>query len=164
MPAEQGYRHRKLPSDAVIHTRQPVNPETGDTEHESITFERRGLEQLKEVLGIIARRAENRSRVVDEYNSAAVTGAGSSAAVVVQPTYELMPEKIEAIIITGPAGAITLQLGDRIWQLVVPATGILVIAPIALILGRSDPRTLTPAVLGVYTLELMGVADQRFSA
>lgn len=155
--------HGKLPHDAVVHTRQPVNPETDDTEKESRTFEELGLADLREQLSTIARHAENRANPVDEYNSVPVSGGGSSVAVTVSPTYEYMPEKIEAIIITGPAGAITLQLGDRVWPLIIPATGILVIAPIAIMLGRSDARILTPAVPGVYSLELCGIADRRFA-
>lgn len=163
MTAHQGIRHSKLPPDSVIHTRQPVDPETGDKDQEPIAFDRKGLQELREQLVTIARRAENRGNPVDEYNSAGVTGAGSSASVVVQPTYEYMPEKIEAIIITGPTGAINLLLGDRQWNLTIPASGILVIAPIAIMLGRSDARVLTPSVAGVYSLELCGVADRRFA-
>jgi hypothetical protein len=157
-----GIRHRKLPPDSVIHTRQPVDPETRDTEKEPLAFEEIGAKQLAEQLTIIARAAENRANPVDEYNSAAITGAGSAAAVTVSPTYEYMPEKIEAIIVTGPTGAITLQLGDRLWQLSIPASGILVISPLALMLGRGDTRSLSSATPGTYTLELMGIADRRF--
>jgi hypothetical protein len=163
MARTDGLLHSKLPHDAVIHTRQPVEPTTKDEEPIAAKYEALGSEALLEQLTVIARAAENRANPVDEYNSAAVTGAGSSASVVVQPTYEFMPEKIEAIIITGPTGAVTLQLGDRIWQLNIPATGIIVIGAVALMLGRSDARILTPGAAGVYTLELMGVADRRFA-
>lgn len=163
MARYDGLVHKKLPPDAVIHTRQPVQPETTEQETAEPGFETLGLEKFGEQLQTIARAAENRANVVDEYNSAAVTGAGSSASVTVFPTYEYMPEKIESIIITGPTGLINLQLGDRLWALTIPATGILVIAPLALILGRSDPRILTPVAAGVFTLELMGVADRRFA-
>ena len=155
--------HGRLPSDAIIHTREPVNPETTDAETDVPSFEKLGLDELKEQIGNVARHLENRSFVVDEYNSAAVSGAGSSASVTVPPTYEYKPEKIESIIVTGPTGVINLQLGDRQWALTIPASGILVIAPIAILLSRSDARILTPVTPGVYTLELMGVADQRFS-
>ena len=155
--------HGRLPSDAIVHTRDPLPPETTDTEKDTPTFEKRGIDQLNEQMGNVARHLENRSFVVDEYNSAAISGAGSSASITVPPTYEYKPEKIESIIVTGPTGAISLQLGDRIWALIIPASGILVIAPIAILLSRSDARILTPTTPGVYTLELMGVADQRFS-
>ena len=154
--------HRNLPPDAVMHTRQPVPPRTTDEDVPASGYLTQGLTALLTQLDNIARQAENRSHPVDEYNSAALSGAGSSASVSVQPTYEYMPEKIETIIITGPAGGITLLLGDRIWALTIPATNVLVLGPMALLLSRNDARTLTAAAAGVYTLELMGIADQRF--
>jgi hypothetical protein len=163
MGISEGLLHSKLPRDAVIHTRQPEPPKTGDVEETSGTFEKLGLEQIAEQLQALAARIENAANPVDEYNSAAITGAGSSAVLTVSPTYEYMPEKITSIIVTGPTGGITLQLGDRLWQLTIPVSGVLVIAPIALMLGRSDSRILTPASAGAYTLELMGIADRRFN-
>jgi len=162
MSAIQGLRHSKLPHDAIVHTRQPVPPVTSDEEQGSRSYEERGLMMLREQLENIARAAENNANLVDEYNSAAISGAGSSTAVIVQPTYEYMPEKIEAIIITGPTGAVTLTLGDRIWQLTIPASGIINIGAIGLVLSRTDVRQLTSAVAGTFTLELMGIADARF--
>lgn len=162
MARSDGLIHRKLPPDSIIHTRQPVEPGTKDVEQAEPEFTELGMERLAKQLETIARLTENRSNKVDEYNSAAITGAGSSAFFSVQPTYEYMPEKIEAIIVTGPTGVVTLQLGDRIWPLTIPASGILVIAPIGILLSRTDARTLTPAAAGTYTLELCGVADRRF--
>jgi len=165
MARSDGLVHHKLPPDSVVHTRQPVPVETEDTEKYAKDFESLGLTALHEQLATIARKAENRGNLVDEYNSAAITGAASSASVVVQPTYEYMPEKIESVIITGPTGtpSFTLQLGDRTWALTLPATGILVIGYVGVLLGRTDQRILTPATPGIWTLELMGVADRRFS-
>jgi hypothetical protein len=157
-----GIVHHKLPHDARISTRNPVSPETKDEERESTTFEDLAYKRLTEQIAGLARGLENRSHPVDEYNAAAISGAGSSPSVTVQPTYEF-PEKITSIIVTGPAGVITLRLGDRIWSLTIPATGILVIAPVAILLGRGDDRTLTGAP-GVYTLELMGYGDKRFTS
>jgi hypothetical protein len=162
MTHSQPLIHHKLPPDAVIHTRQPEPPLTTDEDIPPKGYLTQGLTLLLTQLTNIARQAENRSHPVDEYNSAALSGAGSSASVTVPPTYEYMSEKIETIIITGPAGAITLLLGDRIWQLSIPATGVLVLGPMALLLSRQDARTLTAASAGTYTLELMGIADQRF--
>ena len=154
--------HRKLPPDAVIHTRNPLTTEVSDTETTVRTAEELAAERFAANIGQIARELENRSKPVDEYNSAAITGAGSSASLTVAPTYEYMPEKIESIILTGPTGAVSLRLGDRIWSLTIPASGILVIAPVALLLSRTDDRILTPGSAGVFTLELMGIADKRF--
>jgi hypothetical protein len=139
-----------------------VKPETTDVEETSEEFAELNAKRLADALDTLARVVENRGSPVDEYNSAAITGAGSSASLTVQPTYEYMPEKIEAIIITGPVGSINLQLGDRLWALTIPASGILVIAPIAIMLGRSDARILTSGTPGPYTLELCGIADRRF--
>jgi hypothetical protein len=138
-------------------------PETKDEEPEDTKFEQIGFRELREQLVALARRIENQANPVDEYNSAAISGAGSSAVITVQPTYEFMPEKITSIIVTGPTGGITLKLGDRTWALSIPASGVLVIAPVALMLGRTDDRILTPASAGAYTLELMGYADRRFA-
>jgi len=139
---------------------------TGDDDPD-LTHQQReelALRELNKNIGNLARQIENVSFPVDEYNSAAISGAASSVSVTVQPTYDFMPEKITSVIVTGPTGVVSLKLGDRIWALTIPATGILVIAPLALLLGRSDDRILTPAAPGVYTLELMGYADRRFSA
>jgi hypothetical protein len=66
------------------------------------------------------------------------------------------------VLITGPTGGISVQLGDRVWNLTIPATGVIVIAPVAILLGRSDVRQLTATTPGEYTLELMGHADDRY--
>jgi hypothetical protein len=120
------------------------------------------MHSLVKQLGDFARQVENRARVVDEYQVQSSVAASEST-VTVQPIYDLVPEKIESIIITGPAGAVTLQLGDRFWNLTIPATGIIVIAPVAVLLNRNDIRQLSGAP-GSYSLELMGIADERFDA
>lgn len=61
---------------------------------------------------------------------------------------------------TSP-NTMVLQLGDRVWNLTMPASGILTISPIAVMLNRSDLRQLTVTSPGEYTLELMGYADTR---
>lgn len=55
----------------------------------------------------------------------------------------------------------TLQLGDRTWNLSLPPTGILTIAPVKLFLGRNSNRVLSSPVAGDWGLELMGRADVR---
>lgn len=162
MARSEGIIHRRLPPDAILHTRNPVRPETTDTEKVVTGAEALGAARFAEAMELLANQVENRRMVVDEYNSGSVSGAGSSASVTVQPNYEYTPEKIEAIIITGVPGNINLQLGDRFWSLTIPASGLLVIAPVAILLSRSDNRILTPATPGIFTLELMGIADKRF--
>lgn len=137
---------------------------TEDVEPENLAFIAAGLDRMREALGELARQAENRSNPVDEYNTTPITGAATESVVTVLPTYEYMPEKIEAVIVAGPpAAAVTLVLGDRQWPLVIPAIGIIPIGPLAVILGRNDPRQLIASVPGQYFLELMGIADRRFS-
>jgi hypothetical protein len=114
---------------------------------------------LRNSLGTLARLIENRGYPVDEYN----TGTGTGTVLSLTPTYEYMPERIESVIITGPPSSIIIvQLGDRTWNLVIPASGVLPIAPLGVILGRSDIRQLTAASSGQYTMELMGYGQRRF--
>lgn len=153
-----GILHDKLPPDSRIVTRQPLQAETKYAEQQAVNAVSLGFTRLQEAIENLGRLVENRAMVVDEYNP---SGA-STAQLTVSPNYEFAPEKIEAIIIVGPAGNITLQLGDRTWPLTIPAAGILVIAPVAILLGRQDIRQITAAAPAAYSLELMGIADKRF--
>lgn len=101
------------------------------------------------------------TKVFDQYLPQGLLG-NSVSVITLQPSYEYT-ERVEAIIITGPPGNVTLQLGDRIWNLVIPAGNILIIATVAIYLSRSDTRQLSAASAGAYTLELMGHADARWS-
>ena len=157
----------RLPEGAVIHPRSAANNaiRAEDAELSTATeYLMSGFRQLQEALGEQARQTENRSHLVDEYNGNPITGAGQETTVTVLPTYEMWPEKIESIVITGPANqAVTLVLGDREWSLTLPATGILTIGPVAIVLGRNDQRQLIAQTVGAYSLELMGIADRRFA-
>jgi hypothetical protein len=159
-----GLIHSKLPPDAPIHTRQPVSDKTTDTEKSDAQFIALGLLRLKESLDEIARQVENRAKIVDEYNTASLGGGeGTETTVTLFPTYDFMPEKIESIIATGPpAASAVITLGDRQWPVVFPATGVIVIAPVALMLSRTDTRSLVAGAAGQFSLELMGVADKRY--
>lgn len=160
---EMKARHNRLPPDAVIHTRQPLGTQVSEQETVSEDFARLGLARLLKQLSELNRIIDNRSKPVDEYQTGSPT-VSSAAPLTVQPTFEYMPEKIESVIVTGPpAGTATLQLGDRSWSVVVPASGVLVVAPVGILLSRSDTRQLTPSAPGVWGLELMGIADQRFN-
>jgi hypothetical protein len=59
----------------------------------------------------------------------------------------------------GACGPVQMQLGRRVWNLQLPPTGILVIAPIQLKLDRNSTRELTSATAGDWAFELMGYAD-----
>lgn len=164
MARHDGLIHSKLPPDASISVRGSNAPiGTQNTEQFSPEFVAARMLEMREALGSIAREAVNRSYPVDEYNSAPITGAATESAVTVFATYEYMPEKIESVIVGGPAGAITLQLGDRVLPLTIPAAGVIVLAPVAIMLSRNDTRQVSAATPGIYFLELMGVADKRFA-
>lgn len=146
-----------------IHTRQPLRPEVPDLEQESQKYIATALSGLREQFADLAKIIEDRSHPVDEYQPKTLA-TDAETTITVGPTYEYMNEQITSVIVSGPAAAtVTLQLGDRIWPLVIPASGILVIAPIAIILDRHDQRILTASVAGEYSIELTGFADRRFS-
>jgi hypothetical protein len=80
-------------------------------------------------------------------------------------TYTVAPTTFTTTGIPGSGtNAITLQLGDRTWNLVMGPTGVIDIGPISMRLSRSDNRFLTAATPGNYTVELMGHADNRGGA
>jgi len=114
------------------------------------------LTRLHEHLGNLATMIKDHSRLVDNYQPQMPLSGESELTFSLQPQWE-GSEIIESIIITGPpAGVFTLQLGDRVWPLVMPAAGILPITNIALLLNRDDNRILTATAPGNYSLELMG--------
>lgn len=162
----QGIKHEKLPPGSQVYVRDTGAPiRTADEEQFSPEFVAKGLIELREALQDIARRAENHSHPVDEYNTCPLGGASSQTLLTLQPTYEYMPEKILSILVVGPpAAAITITLGDRVWPGIIPASGFLPIGPVAVILGRSDTRQLSAQTTGQYFMELMGFADARFNA
>jgi hypothetical protein len=156
-----------LPHDAVISPRSSAGNLIGteDVEQTSADYMAEGLLRYREALTDIARQAENRAHPVDEYNTVPLSGGSTESILTIMPIYEYMPEKIESIIVSGPAAATaTLTLGDRAIPIVMPATGIIVIAPVAILLSRNDPRQLVSAVPGIWFVELMGIADARFKA
>jgi hypothetical protein len=159
-------RHEKLPAGTVLHVRDTGAPiRTEDEEILSPGYIAKGLNEFREALDNLARQTENHAYPVDEYNTCPLGSVASENALTLQPTYEYWPEKILSILVTGPpAAAVTLTLGDRVWPLVLPSTGILAIGPVAIILGRSDVRQLQAGTPGQFTLELMGFSDRRFNA
>lgn len=163
--AIQGREHSKLPPGAAVHVRDKDTPiRAEDQEQFSPEFVAAGLLQLREALGTLARQTENRSNPVDEYQTASLFGVASTAVVSLLPTYDFMPEKIISVLVAGPpAASVTLVLGDRQFPIIIPPAGILPIGPMAMILGRNDPRQLVSATPGTYFLELMGWADKRFN-
>jgi hypothetical protein len=117
-------------------------------------------EEVLQSLDNLARLVQDRSHRVDEYQVQEISASVSQ--VQTSPDYEI-DQIITSIIVTGPANtAFTLNVGRRNWNLTTPATGILVISPIMISLGRSDNRTLTSATPGNWTLELMGHTESKY--
>jgi hypothetical protein len=162
----QGIPHEKLPPGAQVYVRDTGAPiRATDEEQLSPEYIAKGLLQVREALWELARQTENHGHPVDEYNSCPLGSNSSVTALNLQPTYEYWPEKILSVLVVGPpAAAITVTLGDRVWPLTLPASGVLPIGPVALILGRSDTRQLSAQTTGQYFMELMGFADARFNA
>jgi hypothetical protein len=141
------------------HVRNPV-PLVAPGEQEYTKMVALALLHLKNEISKLPVMIDDRSKPVDEYNVQSLA-AESTSSITVQAQYET-PERIDNIIITGPANAaVSLQLGDRVWSLIIATSGILHIGPLGLYLGRSDNRVLTAVTPGEYTLELMGYADTR---
>ena len=63
---------------------------------------------------------------------------------------------------TATGTAFALKIGKRAWNLELPPTGILVIAPVHFSVDRSADRFLTTAVPGDWSVELTGYADIRY--
>lgn len=152
--------HRpRLPDEIRLH--QPADIAVVPHQDVPAKFFALAMIDLKNQMARLAQMIEDQSRPVDEYQPMTLT-AEATQNVTVPPQWEVT-EKITSIIITGPPGPVTVQLGDRTWNLVIPASQILPIAPISLILSRQDARILTAATPGQYNLELMGHCDERAS-
>jgi hypothetical protein len=144
-----------------VHLRQPEPPGVRDKEYDPVRMVAVALTHLRQVMERLPVMVEDNSRPVDEYQPAQTLGVTPTESTMeVQPQWET-PEIIKAIVITGPTGTVTVQLGDRTWALTIPASGIIVVSPLLLILNRSDRRILTAGTPGDYSLELMGHADSR---
>lgn len=145
----------------ALHLHQPsVKAEPG-TDVVPAKYFALAMVKLHAQMGKLAAMIEDNSRPVDEYQPMTLA-AELTQNVNVPPQWEVT-EVIKSIVVTGPAGAVSLQLGDRTWNVVIPASQILVIAPIRMILSRQDVRILTAGTPGQYNLELMGNCDERAS-
>jgi hypothetical protein len=112
---------------------------------------------LKELRNVASQLFDT-SRPVDEYQSFTAVPTGHLT-VEVQPEYEV-DELIETIIIVAtPAATVAIQLGNRFWSIVIPATGVVTFENMKMRLGRSDRRLFTLGAAGALSVELMGHAD-----
>ena len=86
--------------------------------------------------------------ILAQANAAATAGAIYAAQVVATPLSDT------------EGTPFTLQLGGRIWNLLLPTSGILCLAgPLGIRLNQDDIRQLTSSVAGDWNFELMGHAD-----
>lgn len=144
------------------HLRQPSPIAVPNIEQEPLKYVALALTHLRREIAKIPVMLADQSKPFDEYNVQTLA-VESNPLITLQPQWEF-PEIIESIIITGPAAATaTLKLGDRVWNLVMPATQILpLVGPLGICLSRSDDRILQPTIAtGEWSLELMGHADTR---
>lgn len=140
--------------------RQEQNSRVQDIEQQPLKYIALALVHLHNELAKLPRMIEDQSRPVDEYVAQEVLPATVNSPLLILPQWEVS-EKITSIIVVGPSGLVTLQLGDRIWPLTIPAAGFIIMSPVAVLLSRSDLRQLTFATPGVYSVELMGYCDTR---
>jgi len=119
------------------------------------------FDQLRREIRAVANLLASAARRVDMYRVQTLA-ADSESNVTLLAQYD-MRELITSILITGPAAAtFTIKLGSRVWStLVMPATGFMVIAPVAIQLDTSSDRQLIAGSAGDWSMELMGTADVR---
>lgn len=162
LPTESGgmgweYVPRAVPPNSPV--RQPVPLTADDLDKNPMKFIALALTHLQRQFKRMAIAIEDRSMAVDEYQSQTLVGPITNQ-INLQAQYET-GERITSIIVVGPAGTATVVLGDRVMPLTIPASGILVIAPISIFIGRDDIRQLTTATPGQINLILGGFADTR---
>ena len=149
----------KIQPGGEEHLRQPVKPGVPNIEQEPMKYIALALVHLRNTFGKVPKMLEDMSRPLDDYRVQTLT-PDSESNITLQPQYET-PELIRSVLITGPTGNVTVQLGSRVWNLVIPATQFILISPLWLQIGRDEPRILTAQTPGDYTMELMGHADER---
>jgi hypothetical protein len=151
----------KLQAGTILPGAEPVIVPDKESEP-NLQYWTESLSRVADDIKRIALMVDNMSRSVDEHQGAQSFSEQSSS-IDVLPDFEA-GEMITGIIVTGPpAASLQLTLGSRHWPLIVPASGILVIAPIAIRLDQRDQRNLTFAMggPGLLGLELMGRIDKQ---
>ena len=158
---DEAYQPRKSGPGTPVFLRQPEDVDTRDLELKPYKYIALALVHLRNAFARVPVMLEDNSRPVDLFYPQTFQSAGLTQQVILQPQWETAV-KIKYVMITGPSGNnITVQLGDRIWPLTIPATGFILIGPVAFFLARTDPQILWSATVANYTMELMGNADSR---
>lgn len=104
--------------------------------------------QFKNSIDDIAQYYIDVTNRVDEYRVQSL-GGETLTSEALTPDYEC-DEIITGIIVTGPPGGTpVIKLGKRAWGVVMPATGLLLISPIQIKLGRSDDRLLIASAVSL---------------
>lgn len=150
---------RKLQPGTVLPDALPlIVPDRESTPTEEYIKE--NVEILKDAMRQITVFLDNATRLIDEHQGGQ-SFSELSTSIDVLPDFET-GELIESIIIVAPpAAAVNVTLGSRHWALVIPATGFLVIAPVAIRLDQRDQRNLSCNTPGLLFMELMGHRDRK---
>lgn len=154
-----GFPRPRIQPGGEEHLRQPSQVQVPDIEQAPLKYIALALVHLRNAFSAVPKMLEDNSKPVDEYRVQTLA-PDSETGLSLLPQWE-SAELIRSVLITGPTGSITVQLGDRVWNLTIPASGFILISPLWLQLARDEPRTLTSATPGDYTMELMGHADER---
>jgi hypothetical protein len=154
----------------VIHTRinEPVT-----VPDQEIEISQRFLDQivtrLERSAKAIAIQIEDRTRPVDEYTGAFQATDAATQVEVFPQWNDNIRERITSILIYAPPNATgAVQLGsDWYMPVVMPPSGVLVIAPLSILLDRSDRRLFTltsasPSNGGPMGMRLSGWASGRY--
>jgi hypothetical protein len=145
---------------ADIGIREPI-PLTAPGEKTPAEYMAEALIELRDNLKAVVKMAGDATKVFDQYQPQTLL-AESETTITLQPSWEYT-ERVESLLITGPAAAtVTVQLGDRVWPLIIGVSGYIYFDKLGVLLGRSDVRQLTASVPGNYSFELMGHADNRW--
>ena len=145
---------------AEIGLREPI-PLNAPGEKTPAEYMAEALVELRDNLKAILKMAGDSTKVFDQYQPQTLI-AESETNILLQASWEYT-ERVETVLITGPvAASVTVQLGDRVWPLVIGVSGFISLTRLGVLLGRSDTRQLTATTPGNYSFELMGHADNRW--
>lgn len=142
-------------------TPKPLDRTVADRSDDELSaYIRQEMQQLRRVVSDLAYLIESRTTEVDEKAYAQLTAQLTQFST--QAEYQ--SEIIETIVVTGPPNsAFTLQLGSaaRVWNLNTGPNGFCNLINLKIRLDELDQRQLTSAVVGNWTLELMGRQNPR---
>lgn len=145
----------------VIHTRINEPLHVPDEEQDvPMAYIHNAMIRFERVAKALAMQLEDRTKPVDEYQN----GIAGNQLEVLPLFNDQIRERIISVIVFGPANATgTIALGnDFVIPVTIPAVGFVVIAPIAILLDRSDRRLLNLTGNGPIGMRLTGWASGRY--